>query len=121
MKYLASLLIPGLLLAQPALAPADDAVGPFRNSLTVDRTPVDRNAPMLKSYATMLDKVQPSVVTIMTGIIVVVIIIFLIARRHPSIVNRLDDNAVVVVVRGIGFDCLDSFELYTMMVQQLDD
>ncbi len=68
MKYLASLLIPSLLLAQPAPVAAEDAVGPFRSSLTVDRTPVDRNAPMLKSYAGMLDKVQPSVVTIMVGI-----------------------------------------------------
>ncbi|MDB6072051.1 MAG: protease Do [Verrucomicrobiales bacterium] len=67
MKYLASLLIPGLLAASSALAPAQDAVGPFRSSLTVDRAPVDRNAPMLKSYATMLEKVQPAVVTIMTG------------------------------------------------------
>ena len=67
MKYLASLLIPGLLLSSPALAPAEDAAGPFRSSLTVDRTPMDRNAPMMKSYASMLDKVQPSVVTIMTG------------------------------------------------------
>lgn len=67
MKYLASLLLPGLLLGVPALAPAEDAAGPFRSSLTVDRTPMDRTAPMMKSYASMLDKVQPSVVTIMTG------------------------------------------------------
>ena len=67
MKYLASLLVPGFLLALPVPVPADDAVGPFRSALTVDRTPVDRNAPMLKSYANMLDKIQPSVVTIMTG------------------------------------------------------
>lgn len=68
MKYLASLLLPGLLLAPSLPALAEDTVGPFRSSLTVDRTPVDRNAPMLKSYANMLDKVQPSVVTIMTGV-----------------------------------------------------
>ena len=76
MKHLACLLLPGLLLALPAPLPAQeatpppapDAVGPFRSSLTVDRTPVDRNAPMLKSYAGMLEKVQPAVVTIMTGI-----------------------------------------------------
>jgi serine protease Do len=67
MKLLPSLLLPGLLLAQSLPAPAQDAAGPFRNSLTVDRAPVDRNAPMLKSYATMLEKVQPAVVTIMTG------------------------------------------------------
>ena len=67
MKYLASLLLPSLLLVQTVPAPADDTVGPFRSSLTVDRSPVDRNAPMLKSYANMLDRIQPSVVTIMTG------------------------------------------------------
>ncbi len=66
MKPLALLLLPALFLALPA--PAQDAVGPFRNSLTVDRTPVDRAAPMMKSYAPMLDKVQPAVVTIMTGV-----------------------------------------------------
>ena len=48
MKYLASLLLPSLLLVQTVPAPADDTVGPFRSSLTVDRSPVDRNAPMLK-------------------------------------------------------------------------
>ena len=67
MKYLVSLLIPGLILTQSPLSGADETAGPFRSSLTVDRTPVDRNAPMMKSYANMLDKVQPSVVTIMTG------------------------------------------------------
>lgn len=67
MKYLASLLLPALLMVPSVPASAQDAVGPFRSALTVDRTPVDRNAPMPKSYATMLDKVQPSVVTIMTG------------------------------------------------------
>ena len=66
MKPLALLLLPALLCSLPA--PAQDAVGPFRNSLTVDRTPVDRAAPMMKSYAPMLDKVQPAVVTIMTGV-----------------------------------------------------
>lgn len=68
MKYLVSLLLAGLLLARPSPVLADDVVGPFRSSLTVDRTPVDRDAPMLKSYANMLDRIQPSVVTIMTGV-----------------------------------------------------
>ena len=68
MKFLTSLFLFGLLFAQSAQRlDADDAVGPFRSSLTIDRTPVDRNAPMLKSYANMLDRIQPSVVTIMTG------------------------------------------------------
>jgi len=68
MNPLTRLLIPALLAATPALAQADATSGPFRSSLTVDRTPLDRNAPMMKSYATMLEKVQPAVVTIMTGV-----------------------------------------------------
>lgn len=67
MNRISRVLLPILLLT--AVAPAEEEViGPFRNSLTVDRVPVDRNAPMLKSYATMLEKVQPSVVTVFTGI-----------------------------------------------------
>lgn len=42
--------------------------GIFRNSLTIDRKELDRDAPMRKSYAGMLEKVQPSVVTVLTGI-----------------------------------------------------
>ncbi len=68
MKFLASFLLPALLMVPAVPASAQEAVGPFRSALTVDRTPMDRNAPMPKSYANMLDKVQPSVVTIMTGV-----------------------------------------------------
>jgi serine protease Do len=68
MKFTVPLILSGLLLTGVPAASAQDAAGPFRSALTVDRTPVDRNAPMPKSYATMLDRVQPSVVTIMTGV-----------------------------------------------------
>ncbi|MES2706009.1 MAG: trypsin-like peptidase domain-containing protein [Verrucomicrobiota bacterium] len=66
MNRLFRALLPALLLAAPA-ARSEEVFGPFRNSLTVDRTPMDRNAPMMKSYASMLEKVQPSVVTVFTG------------------------------------------------------
>ena len=68
MKINSCLLVSSLLLALPPTVFSQEAVGPFRSSLTVDRTPMDRNAPMMKSYATMLEKVQPSIVTIMTGV-----------------------------------------------------
>jgi len=55
--------------AQDATAPKPDASsGVFRNSLTIDRNPMQRSGAVLKSYADMLDKVQPSIVTIQTGI-----------------------------------------------------
>lgn len=47
---------------------AGDKAGIFRKSLTVDKTPMQRSGAVLKSYADMLEKVQPSVVTILTGI-----------------------------------------------------
>ena len=49
-------------------AKPDSGPGVFRNSLTIDKTPMPRGGAILKSYADMLEKVQPSVVTIMTGI-----------------------------------------------------
>lgn len=56
-------------LTLPAASlPAQESAGVFRSSLTIDRTPLDRDAPMPRSYAGMLEKVQPSVVTILTGI-----------------------------------------------------
>ncbi|MDB6133650.1 MAG: HtrA protease/chaperone protein [Verrucomicrobiales bacterium] len=68
MNCLSRALLPVLLLAAPVAAVhAEEVIGPFRNSLTVDRTLLDRNAPMMKSYAGMLEKVQPSVVTVFTG------------------------------------------------------
>lgn len=42
--------------------------GVFQSSLSIDRKPIERGGPVLKSYADMLEKVQPSVVTILTGI-----------------------------------------------------
>jgi serine protease Do len=48
-------------------APADTG-GVFRSSLNIDRSPLQRGGAILKSYADMLDKVQPSVVTILTGV-----------------------------------------------------
>lgn len=55
----------------PAAVPgatAEDKAGIFRRSLTIDKTPMARGTAMLKSYADMLEKVQPAVVTILTGI-----------------------------------------------------
>jgi serine protease Do len=49
-------------------APAANRTGIFLKSLTVDRKPMERGGAVLKSYADMLEKVQPSVVTILTGI-----------------------------------------------------
>ncbi len=50
-------------------APAEeDKTGVFRSSLSLDKNPLQRGGAILKSYADMLDKVQPSVVTILTGI-----------------------------------------------------
>ncbi len=46
----------------------EDKTGVFRASLSLDKTPLQRGGAILKSYADMLDKVQPSVVTILTGI-----------------------------------------------------
>jgi serine protease Do len=55
--------------AQDATAPKPEAAsGVFRNSLTIDKNPMQRSGAVLKSYADMLDKVQPSIVTIQTGI-----------------------------------------------------
>lgn len=67
-----ALMLPLVLLASAAPVPVvhaaeQEVIGPFRNSLTVDRTALDRAAPMQKSYAAMLEKVQPSVVTVFTG------------------------------------------------------
>ena len=47
---------------------AEDKTGVFRSSLSIDKAPLPRGGAVLKSYADMLDKVQPSVVTILTGI-----------------------------------------------------
>ncbi len=47
---------------------AEDKTGVFRRSLSIDKAPLERGGAVLKSYADMLDKVQPSVVTILTGI-----------------------------------------------------
>jgi serine protease Do len=55
------------LQAQQNDGKADNG-GVFRNSLTIDKAPIARGGAILKSYADMLDKVQPSVVTILTGI-----------------------------------------------------
>jgi len=55
----------GISQEQPATT---DKGGVFRSSLSIDRTPLPRGGAILKSYADMLDKVQPSVVTILTGI-----------------------------------------------------
>ena len=47
---------------------AEDKAGIFRKSLTVDKTPIQRAGHAPRSYADMIEKVQPSVVTILTGI-----------------------------------------------------
>ncbi len=52
---------------EPPLLP-DNKTGIFLKSLTVDRKPMQRGGAVLKSYADMLEKVQPSVVTILTGV-----------------------------------------------------
>lgn len=49
-------------------ATTEDKAGVFRSSLSIDKGPLQRGGAVLKSYADMLDKVQPSVVTILTGI-----------------------------------------------------
>ncbi len=54
--------------AVPAPAAAAAETGVFRASLNIDRTPLDRDAPMRRSYAGMLEKVQPAVVTVLTGV-----------------------------------------------------
>ena len=62
------------LLALAPFSPAqetkqpEDKAGVFRKSLTVDKTPMQRGGALLKSYADVVEKVQPSVVTILTGI-----------------------------------------------------
>jgi serine protease Do len=48
-------------------APSADQGGVFLNSLRIDKKPIQRGS-ILNSYADMVDKVQPSVVTILTGI-----------------------------------------------------
>ena len=53
--------------ASPKPSP-DQGPGVFRNSLNIDKTPMQRGGAVLKSYADMLEKVQPSIVTIETGI-----------------------------------------------------
>ncbi|HEX2746355.1 MAG TPA: trypsin-like peptidase domain-containing protein [Verrucomicrobiales bacterium] len=45
-----------------------DKGGVFQSSLSFDKKPLERGGAVLKSYADMLEKVQPSVVTILTGI-----------------------------------------------------
>jgi serine protease Do len=59
---------PSFGIAQEPAAAAADKGGVFRGSLNFDRTPLQRGGTILKSYADMLDKVQPSVVTILTGV-----------------------------------------------------
>jgi serine protease Do len=55
--------------AQESSSPKPDSTsGVFRSSLSIDKTPMQRSGAVLKSYADMLDKVQPSIVTIQTGI-----------------------------------------------------
>lgn len=53
--------------ASPKPSP-DQGPGVFRNSLRIDKSPMQRGGAVLKSYADMLEKVQPSIVTIETGI-----------------------------------------------------
>ena len=55
--------------AAPSSKPLpEDKGGVFQNSVTIDKKPLERNGAILKSYADMLEKVQPSVVTILTGV-----------------------------------------------------
>ncbi len=56
----------GISQDTPPAPPSGDR-GIFLNSLTIDKAPLQRGGAILKSYADMLDKVQPSVVTILTG------------------------------------------------------
>jgi serine protease Do len=70
---LACLAIPMLAITSPLPAQdkppvVEDKSGIFRKSLTIDKAPMARGGAVLKSYADMLEKVQPAVVTILTGI-----------------------------------------------------
>ena len=67
---LAALLVSAVAPALSGQTPpvADDKAGVFRGSLTIDREPLERGGAILKSYADMLEKRQPSVVTILTGV-----------------------------------------------------
>lgn len=60
--------LPSLPVHAQAPADSDTQAGVFRNSLSIDKAPLQRGGAILKSYADMLEKVQPSVVTILTGI-----------------------------------------------------